>query len=1062
MSKFYPRGFFGPVCDIQPSDDSLRTRPRKVPEDEEDDRYETIPIDIDFPDVIKEFDPPPPYLIGRKCKRRELPDGTFEYYDCIDEYNYDYPPDRDLIDRITDVVDLFPSDPIFFVPEITPISCNPFDPNINILPETMVLSDGTLAKKYYYANSSPPTFPVDADAKFTFAESSNQFSFTTGSGSGGTYPITVAAQGTNGRGSTAALKSVSSNVIKWTDSTSQMDTDAELKIVSTDSGTTASFSGSNESNLELNVTGGGNVTLEFEWDDDVNANGQAVGALTINGQTYNQTGDEGDTTITIGSTTLNLVVGGTGQSNINITLDWDDNPSTYGQALGSVSIAGATWTQTSGVRKGSDTKTLSLTPGTYAATITGGSGYGGFTLKNGNTEVCFKDLDGNDCNALLKFGQQTGITTVQNDSAWSDEGNSYAVWVNPEVCTLPLQTQTITYYIEIPTTATYAFRMGSDDRMTVTLDDSDVILDNQAGGIFRHGSLNTPYTATRTFTGGTTLKLVVDVYNSAASPNNIDADGNPFGKAYLWTDNPGGYFIKICRGNKCFEASNVTWVPSGPHVNWGDLMSAYSVYPSSNDVLTGIAHTTSWNLKVPFTGNYLLEYAVDNTGTLALNGSTIASFSGFTTTQSQTITLAEGGHVLTGTCTNVDNGRTWEGNPAGLAWKLSYPSANANLTAKFKPNGSIQVDGTGSGDLALNFAWNENNQTQTTTSNINAQFNNGTGLVVGGTGTGTVTLRFEWDDNPNTYGQALGTWSIGGVGFVQTDTEEASVEKTLSNAQVGTYKTVIVGNTGSLVRENNNKDLVFDDNPSNGFDENARLKITSGDAYFNSSGDLVVNTAGNIRFKFEWDDNPNTSGKALDHIVVGVDGNNYFTQSLGVSSGSSEITLNVEAGKTYAATLTHQTGGYRIEGNATRVCFKDRDGSDCNATLRIKNITNSTTTTALNADTALGTYSVGSQTFTQTSAESGSASGTIRVEAGRTYPAVILRNPNGFVRQNNNQQLGFKDSGGVKATVTLGSITTQEIVVGTSRDRNTSGDGNLFWHTRIGAGYRISTQPYQD
>ena len=1059
MSKFYPRGTFGPVCDIQPSDDTLRNRPRRLPEDDDDDRIETIPIDIDFPDIINDFDPPPPYLIGRKCKRRELPDGTIEYYDCIDEYTIDYPGDPDLIDRITDVTDLFPLDPIRFVPEVTPITCSSFDPDINILPQYITFSNGSRGIKYYYQNSDPPTFPVEADARFTFAESSNQFTFVAGGGSGGTFPITVAAQGTNGRGTNAGLKSVSSNRIQWTDSTSQNDTDAELTIISTDSGTTASFSGSNESNLVLNVTGSGAVTLEFEWDDNVNVNGQAVGALTIDGQTYNQTGDEGDVTIVVNSS-VSLVVGGTGTSNINITLDWDDNPNTYGQALGSISIGGATWTQTNGVEEGSVTRTLSLGPGTYPATITPGSGYGGFVIQNNGTELCFRDLDNTDCNATLSFGQIGSTTTAVNASAWSDEGNAYAVWVNPEVCTLPLQTQTITYYIEIPTTAEYAFRMASDDRMAVTLNDTDIILNDQAGGIFRTGNLNTPYTATRNFTAGDTLKIVVNVYNSAASPNNIDAEGNPFGKAYLWTDNPGGYFIKICRGNKCFQSASVSWVPSGPHVNWNQIMHDYAVYPSSSEVLTGTVHSASWNVNVPFTGNYLLEYAVDNIGTLSLNGSSIASFTGFSTTQSQTVTLAEGSHVIGGTCENVDNGRPWADNPAGLAWKLTYPGSNSTLTAKFKSNGSIQVDGTGSGQLALNFAWNENNQSQAVNSDINAQFNNGTGLVVGGTGTGTVTLRFEWDDNPNTYGQALGTWSIGGVGFVQTDNEEGSVEKTLTNAQVGTYTTAIVGNTGGYSRSSNNKELRFRD--GGGSDTNATLKIESGDAYFNSSGNLVVSTAGNIRFRFFWDDNPSTSGKAVDHVVVGVDGTNFFTQSLGVENGSSELTLNVEAGKTYAATLTHQTGGYRIEGNATRVCFKDTDGSDCNATLRIKNITNDSTTTALNADTALGTYSVGNLTFTQTSAESGSASGSISVEGGRTYPAVVLRNPNGFVRQSNNQQLGFKDSGGVKATVTMGSITSQDIIVATSRDTNTGGDGNLFWHTRIGAGYRISTVPYDE
>ena len=1053
MSKFYPYGVFGPVCDIQPSDDFLRERPRRIEEDDDDDREQTIIPTPVFPDI---FDPPLPYIIGRRCKKRTLPDGTIEYYDCIDEYAYDYPVDPGPRDKITDITDLIDLDPDFFVPEFTPIMCSSFDPDINIIPQQFLLPDGTPVTKYYYNNSSPPTFPVQAVQTFTFAESTNQFSFVAGSGSGGTYPITVAAQGTNGRGTNAGLKSVSSNVIKWTDSTSQNDTDAELKIISTDSGTTASFSGSNESNLELNVTGSGNVTLEFEWDDNVNVNGQAVGQLTINGQSYNQTGDEGDTTITIGSTSLNLVVSGTGTSNVTITLDWDDNPNTYGQALGSISIGAATWTQTNGVEEGSDTKTLTVGPGTYPVTITPGSGYGGFVIQNNATELCFRDLDNTDCNATFSFVQIGSTVQAENTSAWSDEGNAYAVWVNPAVCTLPLQTQTITYNIDIPTTGQYAFRAGSDDRFTITLNDNDVLFNDEAGGIFRTGNLRFPYTATRNFTAGDTLKMVVDVYNSAASPDNIDSEGNPFGKAYRWEDNPGGYFVKICRGNQCFQATNVDWVPSGPHPAWNDLMNNYAVYPSSDQVLTGTVHSTSWNINVPFTGDYRLDYAVDNTGSLSLNGSSIASFSGFASTQSQTITLAEGSHVLGGTCENIDNGRGWENNPGGLAWKLYYPQTEANLTAKFKSNGNLQVDGTGSGELTLDFAWDEDNQSQTTTSNINAQFNNGTGLVVGGTGSGTVTLEFEWDDNPNTNSQALGTWSIGGVGFVQTNNEEGSETKTLNNAQVGTYTTVIVGNAGGYTRSSNNKELRFRD--GGGSDTNATLKIESGDAYFQSNGNLVVSTAGNIRFKFFWDDNPNSAGKAVDHVVVGVDGNNFFTQSLGVEKGERELTLNVEAGKTYAATLTHQTGGYRIEGNASRVCFKDTGGSDCNATLRIKNITNDSTTTALNADTALGTVSILGQTFTQTSAESGTQSATITVEGGNVYPVTILRNPNGFIRQNSNQRLGFKDSGGVKATLTIGSINTQEILVAHSRQRNYGGDGNLFWHTRIGAGYTVTTE----
>ena len=292
------------------------------------------------------------------------------------------------------------------------------------------------------------------------------------------------------------------------------------------------------------------------------------------------------------------------------------------------------------------------------------------------------------------------------------------------------------------------------------------------------------------------------------------------------------------------------------------------------------------------------------------------------------------------------------------------------------------------------------------------------------------------------------------MGFVQPDQEEGSITKTLYNKAAGTYKTIIDGNTGSIVRQNNNKDLVFDDNPSNGFDTNATLRIESGDATFNSNGDLVVATAGNIELRFFWDDNPNSSGKAINHIVVGVEDNIFFTQDDGQRSGTKQLTLSVEAGKTYGGVLTNQTGGYRIEGNQTRVCFFDNDGDDCNANLRIKTITNDSVTNTANPDTALGTYRVRNASFVQ-SGESGSASATIRVQAGTTYASTILNNPYGFVRQSNNQQLGFKDSGGVKATVTIGTITPVAAAdVASSLDINANNkDGNLIWTTRDGVGY---------
>ena len=125
-----------------------------------------------------------------------------------------------------------------------------------------------------------------------------------------TFPIKVANPGSLGRGPTAQVKSVSNKTIKFTDAAYQMDTDAEFKILSTDPGVTAKFTGSNDNNLKLVVRGNGKVNLQLEWDDDPNSNGESVGNIKVAGETFKQTAHKdkkGDVkkTITIRSNTVN-------------------------------------------------------------------------------------------------------------------------------------------------------------------------------------------------------------------------------------------------------------------------------------------------------------------------------------------------------------------------------------------------------------------------------------------------------------------------------------------------------------------------------------------------------------------------------------------------------------------------------------------------------------------------------------------------------------------------------------------------------------------------------------
>ena len=92
---------------------------------------------------------------------------------------------------------------------------------------------------------------------------------------------------------TSAIKDVSKKRIKYTDSVSQDDTDAEFLIKSTSPGIKAEFSPSGRE-LIVHGRGNGTVDLELKWSDDVYKNGQAVGQLTVGDLVFKQRGKKGD------------------------------------------------------------------------------------------------------------------------------------------------------------------------------------------------------------------------------------------------------------------------------------------------------------------------------------------------------------------------------------------------------------------------------------------------------------------------------------------------------------------------------------------------------------------------------------------------------------------------------------------------------------------------------------------------------------------------------------------------------------------------------------------------
>ena len=501
-------------------------------------------------------------------------------------------------------------------------------------------------------------------------------------------------------------------------------------------------------------------------------------------------------TVAFNSAGTALTVTGAGTANVRLTLTWDDNPSTNGVALDSVSItddsdATTTWTRSGS--NGDQEETIVVTAGTYNLTFSNlNSANSPILVQNNSTKLCLKDSDGTDCNASFTIDDISNPEFDYDDFQWNADGREYGVWVNPEECTLPSEEQDVTYTIDIEETGTYAFSFGADDRGTVTLDETDVIFNDVTGGIFSTGAGSTPHTATRTLNRGK-IKVLVSCTNSTlSSPSN----------SYSWAENPGGWFLKICKGSSCVSNNEIDdWLFSGTFPSWSNFMNSYAVFPSITDPLVGVAQSATWNIDVPDNDNYTLEVQADNNATITLDGTTVATSSSYTSSTTAILSnLSVGAHTIGATVTNTALGGTnvdsWANNPGGVAWTITRPASTNTenvVTTEIVPNA------------------------------ITARFDDEGNIIVEGDGSGRVQLLFEWDDNPDDNDTALGRLEIAGKTFVQTSGVRKGSDDYVFTATAGrTYNLNVINNSGGFSKDGNKK-LCFRDTGGN--DCNATLRI---------------------------------------------------------------------------------------------------------------------------------------------------------------------------------------------------------------------------------------------
>ena len=877
---------------------------------------------------------------------------------------------------------------------------------------------------------------------------------------------------------------------------------------------------------------------------------------------------------------------GVGDGNVGLNFKWDDNPSTAGQALGSVEVAGQTFTQTSGKERGKQSATVTLTAGQdYPLTITGGSGFGGRSLSD--TEICFYDLDGDDCNAKLSIasGGYTE-TAIENQSAWSEEANKYAVWVNPMVCTLPCLEQSVTYFVDLPATEQYTITGGADDIFEVFLNNETVPVIGGVGGIFDQeheevhtGSYTPPYSATRTLQQGT-LKIVVKCTNgnaagggktthmrfvknvillrtdgnenvgdfgsqdftstdeyfspiaravaeeyvsgrfgrsgsypnrgrppepggmnthvqyylnnggaltddpvdptiwAATKTNSIavgynvggqDAFGrgssevdaadvdqvyypscslntpNGFGtttneNAYKWSLNPGGWYLKICRGSTCVAPTSIPWVRSGPHKSWGDFLDKYAVYPSSTDVLVQTTHTADWNINVPFTGSYELEYSGDDDTTISLDGTQLVT-SGYIGPTSNTYTinsLSAGSHVITGTVYNASPpGAFWTQNPGGIGWTLTPVNSATNVSVSFDNSGNLVTTGEGTAQVQLDFAWQTIDVEMTEVSYVKGD---GT-LVIGERTVGTVStgagtqIRTELDGflNENT------EKTVNEVGGFDVPNDSPTKEY-LSFGTIQPTTTTTYVRTASITMDLTDTttlkfDIIAGDDNNGGERPNDLTDVLE----INLGSGWMVLAPSRLYANMGFNQYDATYG-------------NWFTFEVTVPESSRTSNFTIQFRST--ADEPEIQGTY----NGLRRSRFSEAYANCADVFGLYKVTR-----LFQVDgAALGSikWSGSGLEFAQTQGvPSGSGSDTAVLDGNTKYNIQVFNSIGGFKVRDNGQKLCFlvyPDSDGsvCNAEVTINTITQGGGgIIASSLDLVAPSDGNLIWHTRKAIGY---------
>lgn len=246
---------------------------------------------------------------------------------------------------------------------------------------------------------------------------------------------------------------------------------------------------------------------------------------------------------------------------------------------------------------------------------------------------------------------------------WSTFMNNNSVWVNAGTDILKNKTQTIFRNLNITSAGQYTFRVAADDRLTLTVDNNQLVSVND--------NFNTaPTVVTSNLAIGNHI-LKFEALNDGGGAN--------------WTTNPGGWSVRVDNSSNTtvwstrtsLTAEQITPPPiASPRVYsvsnaaWSVFMNEYAVWPvDSSSIPAPTSYTIYRNFTAPINGNYIFRYAADNKLVLKIDGVLIGTVEGFTGNPKETtLALSQGLHILEFSVTNNNNP-----SPAGYSVAIVQP-----------------------------------------------------------------------------------------------------------------------------------------------------------------------------------------------------------------------------------------------------------------------------------------------------------------------------------------------------------------------------------------------------